>query len=148
MWELSYDDTMARLEEMRERYSAGFSSSDRDKLEALNTLLFGKEITRTGCSDCYRDAYLLIRSRLKKEKTMPQPTTYSLKAGIVIHAFGSPDYYTLDIPDSVAEDYLRGDNTRIREFSRYPSDWERRLKPPIEERQQARKERRLKKQQA
>ncbi len=124
---VSYDIAIQRLEEMKSRYKEGFSSSDRELLEALNQRLFHKVITKTGCSDCYRDAYIIIFNHLKKEKVMPTLSNYCLKAGAVIHSFGSPDFYTLSVPDKVAEDYLRNDPTNIREFQRFPSDWKERI---------------------
>ena len=125
---LNYDDTINQLEEMRIRYDDGFSVSDRALLENLNQIVFGKVITKTGCSDCYRDAYILIYNKLKALGEMPTPSNYKLKAGMLIHTFNSPNFYTLEIPDEVAEDYLRTNPSNIREFQRYPADWEERIK--------------------
>ena len=118
---------MSRLEEMRPRYKAGFSFSDREYLEKLNQRIFHRVITNTGCSDCYRDAYIIIYNKLKKGYTMPTLSNYCLKAGAVIHSFGSPDYYTLEVPDKVAEAYLRKTPKNICAFQRYPSNWRERI---------------------
>lgn len=125
----TYDDAMARLGEMRSRYKSGFSTSDRALLEELHALLFHKVITVTGCADCYRDAYLLVYNRLRRDKAMPTPTSYRLRTGIVLHTFGSPDYYTHDVADNVAEDYLRRFPENIADFERFPPDWRERVKP-------------------
>lgn len=124
---VTYEIAMQRLEEMKPRYKDGFSSSDRELLEVLNQRLFQRVITKTGCSDCYRDAYIIIYNKLKKGKAMPTLSNYCLKAGAVIHSFGSPDFYTLNVSDKVAEDYLRKDPSSIREFQRFPADWQERI---------------------
>lgn len=120
-------EIISRLEEMRPRYKAGFSSSDREYLEKLNQRIFHRVITNTGCSDCYRDAYIIIYNKLKKGYTMPTLSNYCLKAGAVIHSFGSPDYYTLEVPDKVAEEYLRKNPENICEFQRFPNNWRERI---------------------
>lgn len=122
-----YSDIMKRLEEMRTEYDAGFSFSNRDFLTQLNFRLFGKPITLTGCGDCYRDAYLLIYHKLKRDKKMPQMTNYRLRPGKVVHWFGTNEYYALDVSDEVAEKYLAEDSKNIIWFERYPEDWEARV---------------------
>lgn len=125
---IAYDDTMALLEEMRLHYDDGFSSSERGAIESLYNRVCGKPIRRSGCSDCYRDAYIEIVTTLKRLGTMPTTPNYVLKAGVVLSdGFGSSNFYTLsNIPDEVAEKHLALYPNDIDLFERTPSDWEAR----------------------
>ena len=122
-----YENVISRLEEMRDRYKIGFSPSDREFLEKLNYRLFHKIITQTGCSDCYRDAYLIIRNKLKTLKAMPVEANYILKNGILLHEFGTSEYYSRDVSDEVAEYFLKKNPTDINLFQKYPDDWRDRI---------------------
>lgn len=123
-----YDEIIASLEEMRSRFDSGFLSYDRELIEALHLRLFGKVVNRA-CGNCYRDAYILIYSKLKKDKTMPKIPNYEVKAGVLIHTFGTSEYYTNPLPnDEVALDFLAANENNINLFARYPKDWEEQLK--------------------
>lgn len=126
---LEYVETMTRLSEMESRYKSGFSFTDRALLDQLNTVLFGSIISQTGCADCYRDAYILITNKLKKDKTMPKTTSnYKLKPGALIHPFGSPNYYTNRLPnDAAAEEYLAEFPESIVMFEEFPVNWKERV---------------------
>lgn len=123
----SYEDTMLQMSEMKSRFQSGFSSSDRLLLDSLHRLLFGKEITNTGCSDCYRDAYVIIYNHLKKSKTMPEKPNYVLKAGALIHPAGTSNFYVNPIPDEVAEEHLSKYPSEVNKFAHLPTDWEDRV---------------------
>ncbi len=123
----SYEDTMLQMSEMKSRFQSGFSSSDRLLLDSLHRLLFGKEITNTGCSDCYRDAYVIIYNHLKKSKTMPEKPNYVLKAGALIHPAGTSNFYVNPIPDEVAEEHLSKYPSEVNKFAHLPADWEDRV---------------------
>ncbi len=123
----SYEDTMLQMSEMKSRFQSGFSSSDRLLLDSLHRLLFGKEITNTGCSDCYRDAYVIIYNHLKKSKTMPEKPNYVLKAGALIHPAGTSNFYVNPIPDEVAEGHLSKYPSEVNKFAHLPTDWEDRV---------------------
>lgn len=114
---------------MESRYNIGFSYSDRSLLDELHYQMFGKVITNTGCSDCYRDAYILITTTLKRKHEMPTPkSNYKLKAGVVLHRFGSPTFYVNPLPnDDVAEEHLALHPGEINLFAAYPVDWEDRV---------------------
>ena len=130
-----YERTIERLEEMRSRYKDGFSTSDRSFLESLNWRLFNKAITLTGCSDCYRDAYIIIYNRLKNDKKMPTIANYILKNGALLHEFGTSEYYSHQVTDEVAEKFLKKNPELISQFAKYPSDWKERIadKKPVPE---------------
>lgn len=123
----SYEEIMLQLSEMKSRFQSGFSSPDRLLLDSLHRLLFGKEITNTGCSDCYRDAYVIINTTLKKRKTMPEKPNYVLKAGALIHPAGTSSFYVNPIPDEVAEEHLSKYPSEVNKFAHLPSDWEDRV---------------------
>lgn len=123
---MDYETVIERLVEMKGRYDIGFSSTDRSFLDSLYYDLYGKHITRTGCSDCYRDAYMEISIRLKRDKTMPKKSNYELKPGAVITFFGEAKAYTnANLTDEVAIRFLalNPDNRKLFTES-IPSDWE------------------------
>lgn len=130
---------MNKLTEMRSRYDSGFSSTDRAYIEELYAQLLGKKVRRTGCSDCYRDAFVEIYSYLKRKGRMPKNPNYVLKSGIVIHPAGSTKFYSNgNVPDEVAETYLAKYPNNITEFAVYPADYLTRVEArknntPVEE---------------
>ncbi len=135
----NYNEIMLQLSEMKSRFQSGFSSSDRLLLDSIHRLLFGKEITNTGCSDCYRDAYVIIFNHLKKSKTMPEKPNYVLKAGALIHPAGTSKFYVNPIPDEVAEEHLSKYPGEVNKFAHLPTDWENRV-AAFKSRQQAQAE--------
>ena len=125
---LEYDETMALLDEMKPHYDDGFTSSERGAIESLYNNVCGKPIRRSGCSDCYRDAYIELVTTLKRLGTMPTISNYVLKAGAVLHEFGSSDFYTLNnCPDEFAEKWLARYPQDFILFEKYPSDWKERV---------------------
>lgn len=124
-----YEKTLKTLEEMRSRFESGFSSSDREKIEYLYLTICSKRVRNTGCRDCYRDAYIEIRSKLKRLGTMPKKANYVLKAGAIIHPQGTSKFYSLNnCPDNVAEEWLAKYPSEISKFETFPTDWESRVK--------------------
>lgn len=126
---LEYSKTMTLLDEMKPHYDDGFTSSERSVIENLYNKVCGKPIHRSGCSDCYRDAYIEIVTTLKKLGKMPTTPNYVLKAGALLHEFGSSNFYTLNnCPDEFAEKWLATHPADIVLFERTPSDWEEKVK--------------------
>ncbi len=124
-----YEKTLKTLEEMRSRFESGFSSSDRVTIEQLYLQICGKRVRNTGCRDCYRDAYIEIRSKLKILGKMPKKANYVLKAGAIIHPQGTSKFYSLNnCPDEVAEELLAKFPSEISKFETFPTDWESRVK--------------------
>lgn len=120
---------MTLLDEMKPHYDDGFTSSERSVIENLYNKVCGKPIRRSGCSDCYRDAYIEIVTTLKKLGKMPTTPNYVLKAGALLHEFGSSNFYTLNnCPDEFAEKWLATHPADIVLFERTPSDWDERVK--------------------
>lgn len=125
---MDYEEVMTTLQSMKSRFNDGFSTLDRSYLDRLHYDIFGKDITNRGCSDCYRDAFILIINYLKKNKAMPQKCNYRLKPGAVIQFFGkSAIYSNPNLTDEIAEKYLSLNSDNKRMFSDLPSDWEARV---------------------
>ena len=124
-----YEKILKTLEGMRSRFESGFSSSDRVTIEQLYLQICGKRVRNTGCRDCYRDAYIEIRSKLKILGKMPKKANYVLKAGAIIHPQGTSKFYSLsNCPDEVAEELLAKYPSEISKFETFPTDWESRVK--------------------
>lgn len=124
----TYDEAMAQLEALRGHSQSGFTTSDMRTIDELYLLICGKRVARTSCNDCYRDAYIETYLTLKRNGKMPNKPNYILKAGVVIHEFGSNDFYALgNCPDAVAEEWLRKDEKRIHFFETAPTDWRERV---------------------
>lgn len=122
-----------RLRDMESRYANGFSSLDRSFLDSIYFQLFGRAITNTGCSNCYRDAYIEICTKLKRDNMMKSNTDFQLKAGAVITFFGSPKAYTnANLTDEVALRFLSLNATNVGLFSHLPSDLNERLKEYVQ----------------
>lgn len=128
--ELTYDEAIRLLEDMKGRFNDGFSSLDHSIIEQLYGKVLNRVFTRTGCNDCYRDAYVLIYSTLKRTKEMPtRKSQYILKAGALLRKPGSNKFYANPLPnDYVPESYLAEFPNQINLFASYPPDWEERVK--------------------
>lgn len=126
---MEYTQVIKTLDEMKSRFHDGFSSSDRELLDKLHRLLFNREITNRGCSDCYRDAYLLISVKLKQLKDMPnKKSNYVLKAGALLRRAGDNKFYSNPLPnDEIPEKHLADFPEAISLFASYPNDWQRRV---------------------
>lgn len=125
---MDYETTIQRLREMESCYHSGFSSLDRTLIDSLYYYLFGKEIANKGCGNCYRDAYIEIYTKLKREKNMPKKSSYQLKAGAVITFFGSSQAYTnANLTDDVAVKYLSLSEDNSKMFAYLPTDWEQQV---------------------
>lgn len=121
---LSYSKTIEKLSEMKGRYDDGFSSSDRIFIRDLYELLFGVPIKNTGCSSCYQDAYILIFTKLKKDKTMPKEKKFILTNGVLLHAFNGDVYTNANLTDEIAMDAINENPNRTELFAKLPDNYE------------------------
>jgi hypothetical protein len=122
---MDYESVTNQLREMKSRFDDGFSTLDRSFLDSLYFTLFGREITNKGCSDCYRDAYIEITTKLNRDKQMPEKSDFQLKPGAVITFFGSSVAYTnANLTNEVAIRYLTMNRDNSKMFSYLPSNWE------------------------
>lgn len=125
------NENLRAIEEMRSRYDTGFSFSDKAVIQRLYYTVLGKRVINTGCSDCYRDAFVEIRRELlrtTKQKSMINKNDYTLKAGAIIHPQGTNRFYSLNtVPNEVAEQWLADFPNEISNFEAFPSDWRERV---------------------
>ena len=112
---------MERLSEMRSRFDEGFSSSDRLFLQDMSVLLLGHPVRNTSCKDCYRDAYLEIRYKLKKLGIMPKEKKFYLRAGVLLH-FAGEMYVNENLTDDIALDALNDNIKRLDLFQTKPEN--------------------------
>ena len=120
---LTFSETMAVLLEMKGRYDDGFSSSDRLFIKNTYEYLFGEPIKNTNCSDCYRDAYIIIYSKLKKEGTMPKEKKFILLNGVLLHALNGQVFTNANLTDEIAMDALNENPNRLDLFAKYPDNY-------------------------
>ena len=120
------------LSAMRSRFDDGFSSSDRRLIEHLYGTLLNRHVRRSGCADCYRDAYIELTYFINHTKTLKTMSNYVLKPGVVIHPAGSSKFYAnASITDEVAEAYLAEFPKAISKFKSYPSDYLSRIEARV-----------------
>lgn len=114
---------MNRLSEMRGRFDEGFSSSDRLFLRDMSVLILGHPVKNTACKDCYRDAYIEIRYKLKKLGTMPKEKKFYLRAGVLLH-FAGAMYVNENLTDDIAMDAINDNRGRLDLFQKTPDNLE------------------------
>jgi hypothetical protein len=126
----SVKDTIARLTQLSKKRK--FSDEEKVEIASLypqvTQFLF---FERKGCNDCYKDACIEMVAYLRKNGKFREKLNYVLRNGVVIQlgGFGSQDFYTnKNICDAVAVAYLREHPQDITKFSRYPEDWQERIK--------------------
>lgn len=106
---MNIEDAMTIVDGLRERMNA-LTSSDKEMIADLYTLVLGKTFRKTSCNDCYRDAVILVYTHLKKYGTMVSQLQYRLRAGYLINSplfHGGKVYSNANLTDEVAEEYLR-----------------------------------------
>lgn len=118
---LTYSEVMSRLSEMKSRFDDGFSSSDRLFLQETSIAVLGRPVRNTACRDCYRDAYLEIIHKLKKQGKMPKEKTFILRAGVLLH-FAGESYVNDNITDTIAMDALIDNIGRRDLFQKVPDN--------------------------
>lgn len=118
---LSYIEVMERLSEMRDRFDAGFSSSDRLFINDMSVVVLSKCVRNSSCSDCYRDAYLEIYHKLKILGTMPKEKKFVLRAGVLLH-FNGKMYVNENLTDDIAVASIADNEGRKDLFQKFPDN--------------------------
>lgn len=122
---MEYQEAVSMTDELKARFDAGFSTSDKDDIAELYREVLHKELKRTNCNDCYRDALIEVYNYLRTEKKMKEKCAYSLLAGVIIQDFENGKVYTnANLTDEAAEGYLKRFPKQIQMFGRFPEDWE------------------------
>lgn len=106
---MTYDEALNICRELRTRYDAPFSTSDKQRIERLYEAVFLERMKPTSCQSCYHDALIRIYTYLKREGKMREKCNYRLRAGFIIHCpnFRRGKIYTnYNLTDEVAEEYL------------------------------------------
>lgn len=116
-----------QMQQMESHFYSGFSYLEQQFLERVNYTLFKKGISNKGCQDCYRDAFVIIRKTIKDMAELPQKSAYMLKAGVLLHKFGTSDFYILEMSEEAAENWLHENPDDITKFQRYPEDYKERI---------------------
>lgn len=113
---------------MRANFDTGFTGKEREEIARQSVRLLNKPVRRSSCRDCYRDAYIEVVKKLGELTEMPKIPDYILKAGVVYQVpCGNKVYTGANIPNEVAEGWLKKNKTVIKFFQRFPSDWEARV---------------------
>lgn len=124
---MKYQEALFMVDDLKTRFDAGFSSSDKESISELYREVLRKELKRMNCNDCYRDALIEVYNYLKTEKKMKEKCAYSLLAGFIIQDFENGKMYTnANLTDEVAEGYLKRFPKQIQMFAKFPDDWEER----------------------
>lgn len=115
------------VEELRGRFDAPYSSSDKGRIVMLYWEVLGKEFKPTSCQQCYHDALIEIYVYLKRENKMKEKSNYRMKAGFIISCpeFDGGKVYTNDnMTDDVAERYLAAYPKNVRMFQVLPEGFD------------------------
>ena len=112
---------MERLSEMRDRFDAGFSSSDRLFINDMSVVVLSKCVRNSSCSDCYRDAFLEIYHKLKMLGTMPKEKKFVLRAGVLLH-FNGKMYVNENLTDDIAVAAISDNVGRKDLFQKFPDN--------------------------
>ena len=131
---MEYQEALFIADDLKARFDAGFSVSDKESIAELYSEVLRKELKRTNCNDCYRDALIEVYNYLRTEREMKEKCAYSLLAGVIIQDFENGKVYTnANLTDEVAESYLRRFPKQIQMFAKFPENWEERIGKVIPE---------------
>ena len=114
-----------RLNDIKKRFDKGFSSQDKVFIENVHQRLFGTGVKNKGCNSCYRDAFVLIVSKLKNLKNMPERSKYRLKSGAVYTEPFTGKTFIGDVKEEDAKRLLSLYPNLIDLFATYPEDWDK-----------------------
>lgn len=120
---MSIEEALRTIEELKGRFDAPFSSSDKNTIEKLYYEALGRTFRPTSCQQCYHDAVIEIYHFIKHNKKMAQKCKYMLRAGAIIMSttFKNGKIFTNDnLTDSVAREYLKKYPKQAELFQKMP----------------------------
>lgn len=116
-------DVKVIIEDLRGRFDAPFSSSDKSTIANLYYEVIGKTFVHTSCQQCYHDGLIEIYHYIKKHGKMAEKLNYRLKAGAIINcpAFKGGKVFSNDnLTDEIAEEYLKQFPGNVELFQKVP----------------------------
>lgn len=119
---MTKDDACREVEGLRERFSAPYSSSDKELIARLYSACLGKVFAPTSCQNCYHDAVIELCLWMKNNRDMAKERKYLLKAGAILNSalFDNGKIYSnANMTDEVAERYLAMFPEQIVLFAKY-----------------------------
>lgn len=120
---MELDNVKDIIEELRGRFDAPFSSSDKSTIANLYYEVIGKTFVHTSCQQCYHDGLIEIYHYIKKYGKMAEKLNYRLKAGAIINcpAFKGGKIFSNDnLTDEIAEEYLKQFPDNVEIFQKVP----------------------------
>jgi hypothetical protein len=123
---MTVEDAKTIVKELKGRFDAPFSSSDKAHIVRLYWEVLGKEFKPTSCQQCYHDALIEVYLYLKKYNKMKDKCNYRMRAGFIISCprFANGKIYTNDnLTDDVAEEYLAQFPKNVEMFQQLPKDF-------------------------
>ena len=119
---MTKDDAYKLLEGLRERFSAPYSSSDKDMIIRLYSVCLGKVFAPTSCQNCFHDAVIELCLWMKNNRPMAKERKYILKAGAILNSINFENgriYSNANLTDEVAAKYLEMYPEQIVLFAKY-----------------------------
>lgn len=123
---MTYQEAMNQLTRLRSQITAGgddsvFSPDDREIIEELHRLEFGKPVRECNCRDRYADAVMTLYKSLKSRQTMASEQKYRLRPGVLIWV-GTEVYSRHNLTDEIAAAYLAQHPEDRGKFERIPKE--------------------------
>lgn len=118
-----YSDIISELKALGGK--AHYSQAERERIDVLYLRVIGKQLQRTSCNDCYRDAVYVMYSHLRKSGKLREESRFRLKNGVVIQdGFGTAKFYTnANLTDDVAKRFLKERPDALNLFAVVPDSW-------------------------
>lgn len=120
---MELDNVKDIIEELRGRFDAPFSSSDKSTIANLYYEVIGKTFVQTSCQQCYHDGLIEIYHYIRKHGKMAEKLNYRLKAGAIINcpAFKGGKIFSNDnLTDEIAKEYLSQFPDNVELFQKVP----------------------------
>ena len=122
---MTYEEALARVEELRGRLSAPFSVEDKRLIAQLYPEIIGRAFRKTACKRCYHDAVIEMAVKLRKEQNRREKCDYHMRAGFIIRCgdFDGGEIYTnANLTNDVAKRYLERFPNKRNMFDRIPEE--------------------------
>lgn len=125
-------EAMKIIEELKGRFDAPYSPSDKSTIETLYYEVTGKTFVPTSCQQCYHDGLIEIVYYINKNGKMANKLNYRLKAGAIINCpafMGGKVFSNNNLTDKIAQDYLKTFPKQVDMFQTLPADYNKAVTP-------------------